>query len=196
MIRVTLPKLALPLAFIASLTTTPALADVESYAIDKDHTSIVFNVNHMGFSTFVGEFTDFDGAISFDREDPSKSSVDFTIDLKSVETNVPKLDEHLQSPDFFDVGQFPSATFKSTAIEVTAANTAKITGDLSLHGVTKPVTLNVTLNKADKHPFFDAYVAGFTGSATVTRTDFGINTYAPAVGEQVEILINLEGHRQ
>ncbi|WP_413204560.1 YceI family protein [Rhodospirillum sp. A1_3_36] len=196
MIRASLTKFVLPLAFAVGLTATPALADVESYAIDKDHTSIVFNVNHMGFSTFVGEFTDFDGAISFDREDPSKSSVTFTIDMKSVETNVPKLDEHLQSADFFDVAKFPTATFKSTAIEVTGDNTAKITGDLSLHGVTKPVTLTVTLNKAAKHPFFDAYVAGFTGSATVTRTEFGIKTYAPAVGDQVDILINLEGTRQ
>jgi polyisoprenoid-binding protein YceI len=197
MIRSALTRLALPLTLVAGLgAAAPAFANVESYVVDKDHTHVLFEVNHMGFSTFVGQFTAFDGAFSFDREEPSKSVVEFTIDLTGISTNVPKLDEHLKSPDFFDVAQFPTATFKSTAIEVTGETTAKITGDLTLHGVTKPVTLEATLNKADKHPFFDAYVAGFSATTVITRAAFGITTYAPAVGDAVTIQINMEGLRQ
>ena len=111
-------------------------------------------------------------------------------------TGVPALDTHLKSPDFFDADKFPTATFKSTKVEQTSPTTAKVTGDLTIHGVTKPVTLNVTLNKEDIHPMMKKDDAGFTATGSILRSDFGIGNYVPMVSDQIDLYIEAEAIAQ
>lgn len=173
-----------------------AQAQVENYSFDKAHTQIFFAVNHLGFSTSRGKFTEFDGGFVFDRADPAKSSVNVTIKTASVDMSDKPWEDHLKNADFFDVEKFPDMTFKSTAIEVTGENTANITGDLTILGVTKPVTLEVVHNKSDKHPFGDKYVSGFSAKASIKRSDFGMNYGLPVIGDDVGIEIQVEGVRE
>ncbi|WP_158702937.1 YceI family protein [Allosphingosinicella vermicomposti] len=163
-----------------------------SYALDKSHVKIVWGVSHMGFSTYYGEFTDFDAQLTLDGANPENSKLNVTIDVDSVDTHDDALDGHLKKADFFDVEKFPKATFTSTKVERTGPTTATVTGDLNLHGVTKPVTLAVTLNKAADGPMTKIYTAGFSAEGTIDRTQFGMNTYAPALGSDVKLLISGE----
>ncbi|WP_028879256.1 YceI family protein [Terasakiella pusilla] len=187
-------KLFLAAAVALGLSTSLAQADPVQYAFDKDHTSIVFHVNHMGFSNFQGEFQEFDGSLTFDADKPQNSAVNVKINVNSVDTDVAKLDDHLRSPDFFDVNKFPSMVFKSKSIEVTGEKTGKITGDFTLLGVTKEVTLDVTLNKAADHPMLKVPAVGFSATGTIKRSDFGMTTYVPAVGDEVTISIETEAY--
>lgn len=173
-----------------------AAAQIETYDFDKAHTQILFFVNHLGFSNSQGEFHDYDGHFTFNRGEPEKSKIDVTIKTDSIDMDDEKWDDHMKNEDFFNVEKFPTMTFKSTGIEVTGENTAKITGDLTLLGVTKPVTLDVTHNKSAKHPFGEKFVAGFSAHATLKRSDFGMNYGLPMVGDDVEIRIEVEGVRR
>ncbi|MBK1663523.1 polyisoprenoid-binding protein [Rhodospirillum rubrum] len=187
-----------PLALAAGLglfAIQPALAAPETYKVDPAHTHVLFKVSHFGFSTFVGKFKTFEGSVVLDEAKPADSKVAFTIDLAGVSTDVAKLDEHLKSADFFDVAKFPTATFTSTAVTLTGDKTAKVVGDLTLHGVTKPVTLDVVLNKIGANPVSNAQSAGFGATTTLKRSDFGITTFSPNIGEDVVIEIQLEGQR-
>lgn len=163
-----------------------------AYGLDKSHAKIVWGVSHMGFSTYYGEFTDFDAQLTLDGANPEKSKLNVTIDLNSVDTHNDKLDAHLKNADFFDVAKYPTATFTSTKVERTGPTTANVTGNLNLHGVTKPITLAVTLNKAAEGPMTKVYTAGFSAEGTIDRTQFGMNTYAPALGSDVKLLISGE----
>jgi len=185
-----------PLVLAASLAVAaPAIA--ADYKIDSTHVHTVFRVNHLGFSTTVGQFDEISGTIQFDQEKPAEGSVDVTIQTASVDTANEKRDEHLRGGDFFDVENHPTMTFKSTAIEVTGEDTAKITGDLTILGVTKPVVLDAKLNKAGAHPMdAERYVAGFSATTTIDRTDFGMDYAAPALGAEVDIEIYAEAMRQ
>lgn len=174
----------------------PALAEIEIYTLEKPHSQILFFVNHLGFSHSSGRFLDFDGKIEFNRSEPAKSSVDVAIKTDSVEMNDEKWNEHLKGDDFFKVASFPAMTFKSTGIEITGEDTGLITGDLTMLGVTKPVTLDVKFNKAGKHPFGEQYAAGFSATADIKRSEFGMNYGLPAVGDNVEIRIEVEAIRE
>lgn len=186
------------LSFVMGLITVslPAHADIEKYTFDKAHTQILFFVNHLGFSNSQGEFLEYDGNFMFNRAEPEKSSIDVTIQTASIDMDDEKWDDHMKNEDFFNVEEFPTMTFKSTGIEVTGENTADITGDLTLLGVTKPVTLSVTHNKSGKHPFGEKYVAGFSAHATLKRSEFGMDYGLPMVGDDVEIRIEVEGIRE
>jgi polyisoprenoid-binding protein YceI len=177
------------------LFPVPVQAQIEHYDFDKAHTQILFFVNHLGFSNSQGEFHDYDGSFVFDRGEPEKSSVEVTIQTASIDMDDEKWDAHMKNADFFDVEKFPAMTFKSTEIEVTGENTANIVGDLTLLGVSKPVVLAVTHNKSGKHPFGDKFVAGFSASAAIKRSDFGMNYGLPMVGDEVQIRIEVEGVR-
>ncbi|MCC6597891.1 MAG: polyisoprenoid-binding protein [Alphaproteobacteria bacterium] len=183
---------------LCALMFTPSLAhaQIENYTFDKEHTQIFFTVNHLGFSNSTGSFQTFDGGFTFDRGEPQKSKVELTIPTDSLEMNDDKWNEHLKGKDFFNVTAFPTMTFKSTKIDVTGENTANITGDLTLLGVTHPVTLAATLNKADKHPFGDKYMAGFSATASLKRSEFGMDYGLPMVGDDVKIHIEVEGIRE
>jgi polyisoprenoid-binding protein YceI len=190
---------------IAFLAAAPALAagpttdlnEVQGgqYALDKSHAKIIFSTTHFGFSTYYGLFKDFDAKLTFDPKAPAKSTLDVSINMDGVDTTNPKLDTHLKSPDFFDVANFPAASFKATSIKVTGKTTGKITGDLTLHGVTKPVTLDTTFNGAGVNPVSKAYVVGFNATGTVKRSEFGILTYVPVVGDDVTLTISAEFDR-
>lgn len=172
-----------------------ARAEVETYSFDTVHSQILFFISHLGFSISEGEFLDFDGGITFDRDTPANSSVEVTIDTNSLDMDDEKWNEHMKSPDFFNAEQFPTMTFKSTGIEVTGDDTANITGDLTILGVTKPVVLATKLNKVGKHPFGDKYAAGFSATAHIKRSDFGMNYGLPNVGDDVDIRIEIEAIR-
>lgn len=187
-----LPALAL---FVLAGFSQPAAAQIEKYSFDKLHTQISFTVNHLGFSNSMGRFLDFDGGFTFDHGEPAKSSVEVTINTNGLEMNDAKWNEHLKGPDFFNVEKFPAMTFKSTKIDVTGENTADITGDLTLLGVTKPVTLHTVMNKVGKHPMGEKYAAGFSADAMLKRSDFGMGYGLPMVGDEVKIHIEVEAIR-
>lgn len=170
----------------------PALAE-DKYNFDKSHTRILFFISHLGFSETVGDFTDYDGWFIFNEQEPAKSMVDVTLKPAGIHTVSPKLDEHLQSADFFNTAKYPTIHFVSKSIKVTGAKTGEITGDLTILGVTKPVTLNVTFNKADFFPMTGNYVAGFSAKTTIKRSDFGMNYSIPMVGDEVRVEIYTEG---
>jgi polyisoprenoid-binding protein YceI len=173
-----------------ALAAVPAAA--EPYEIDPAHTHILFVVSHLGFSNTHGEFLEFDGEFDLDPDAPENSSISMTIDAASLDTAHDERDAHLRNADFFNVEEFPEITFETTGVEVTGEDTAQLTGDLTMLGVTRPVTLDVVLNAMGDHPFQDKTVAGFTATGTVDRTEFGMTYGAPAVGEQVEITIEME----
>lgn len=172
-----------------------APVSVEHYTFDKAHTQILFFVDHLGFSKSQGEFLDFDGFFNFDLEHPEKSNVDISINVPGLDMDDEKWNAHMQSADFFDAEKFPTMTFKSTEIEVTGKKTANITGDLTLLGVTKPVTLVAKHNKSDKHAFSGKYVSGFSATTAIKRSEFGMEYGLPMVGDDVEIRIEVEGLR-
>ena len=187
--------LALSFIFSAGFSSQ-ALAQIETYEFDKAHTQILFFVNHLGFSDSQGEFHEYDGHFTFDRGAPEKSSVEVTIQTASIDMDHEKWDAHMRNEDFFDVETFPTMTFKSTEIEVTGENDAAIHGDLTILGVTKPVSLAVRHNKSGKHPFSGKFVAGFSASTTVKRSEFGMNYGLPMISDDIEVRLEVEGVRK
>ncbi len=188
-------KLFLTLIAATFLITSTAKAAPQTYEFDKAHTQILFFIDHLGFSMSQGEFHDYDGEIIFDQEDPTNSSVEIEIQTDSIDMDDKKWDKHMKNEDFFDVKEYPTMTFKSTSIEKTGDNTANITGDLKILDITRPVTLNTTFNKADIHPFSKRYVAGFSATTDIKRSDFGMDYGLPGIGDDVEVRIEVEAMR-
>lgn len=196
-------RLLLTMAFgllVLNLPQTGSAADAGAgiaatagtYALDKAHGKVTWSISHLGFSTYIGQFTDTAGTLVLDPAKPENSTLDVTIQTASVGTLNPVLDEHLKSADFFNVVKFPTATFKSTKITQTGPKTAKVHGEFTLLGVTKPLTLLVVLNQAGNNPFFKYYEAGFTATAHLKRTNWGLSKYAPALGDDVNLEIEGE----
>lgn len=182
---------------VLGLCLAPSFASAENYIIDSTHAHAGFRVSHFGFSTTLGQFRDIAGTLEFDQANPAASSVEVTIQTASVDTANDARDEHLRKADFFNVEEFPTMTFKSTNIEVTGEKTANITGDLTLLGVTKPVTLDAAFNQAAPHPMDNTrYVAGFSATGSVKRTDFGMTYAAPAISDEITLIIEVEALRQ
>ena len=182
------------MAAALALTATSALA-AEKYTLDASHSQIVFSYNHIGYSTTYGMFSGFDGEIMFDQEDPASSSVTVSMPVMSMLTGWEQRFGHFMSPDFFDATEDEMVTFTSTGIEVTGDNTAMITGDLTLNGVTKSVVLDAKLNKADNHPMKSKPWAGFDATTTLLRSDFNLGAFAPAVSDEVEVMISVEAEK-
>lgn len=180
-----------PLALVASLFAAPVLAAPEAYVLDPSHSQILFSYNHLGFSTSYGLFSGFDGKISYDAAAPADSSVEVAFPVKSMLTGWQARFDHFMSPDFFDAADDEMVSFKSTAIEVTGEKTAKITGDLTLNGVTKPVTLDTTFYGAAKLPqqMGGGEGIGFEAKATIKRSEFGISNGIPLVSDEVQLNI-------
>ncbi|PRD36288.1 UNVERIFIED_CONTAM: UPF0312 protein [Trichonephila clavipes] len=181
------------LSLLAALSAAPAMAAPEAYVLDPSHSQIVFSYNHLGFSTTTGMFSGFDGNISFDAEDPAASSVEVSFPVRTMLTGWQERFDHFMSPDFFNAADDSAlVTFKSTGIEVTGEKTAKITGDLTLNGVTKSVVLDAALTQAGEHPMAKKPWMGFTGTTTLKRTDFNLGMFAPYVGDDVTVEISIE----
>ena len=179
------------LVLTALLATSPALAD--AYKLDGSHSASTFAVKHMLISTVRGEFTKTEGSVTIDPADVTKSSVEATIDAASVNTRDEKRDGHLKSPDFFDVAKFPKITFKSTKVEKAGEGKLKVTGDLTLHGVTKAVVLDVTGPSAEVKDPYGNLRRGLSATTTINRKDFGVS-YGPdaVVSDAVAITIDAE----
>jgi len=160
-----------------------------TYTLEPDHTQGVFRWNHLGFSSPAAQFSQGEGTLEFDPADPTKSSVKVTIPLASLQTGVPALDEDFRSKEFFNTAMFPAATFKSTKVVKGAAGQLKVTGDLNLHGVTKPVTLDVTVVKVGTNPRTSLPTVGFDATTTLRRSDFGLGAYVPQVGDEIQMRI-------
>ena len=178
------------IALAALAFTTNAFA--ASYTIDPSHTQVEFTYNHFGFSNITGRFDQVSGSFELDSVDLAKSRISIEIPISSLSTGVDKLDQHLQGPDFFDAGKYPTATFKSTAVHVVDAKKLHVSGDLTIHGVTKPVTLDVHINNIADHPMKKVPAAGFDASTSIKRSDFGVGAYVPMVSADVKIHITLE----
>jgi polyisoprenoid-binding protein YceI len=179
----------------AAPTTDLTQLEGGQFAVDKSHAKIIFSTTHFGFSTYYGLFNDFDAKLTFDPKAPAKSALAVTVNMNGIDTTNPKLDGHLKSADFFNAEKFPQAVFTATKIEVTGPAAGTITGDLSLHGVTKPVTLEATFNGGGQNPMTKAYVLGFNAVGHLKRSEFGISTYVPAVGDDVTLTISAEFDR-
>jgi len=178
----------------AALLTLPMqAAHATTYTFDPSHTSVTFDIDHFGFSKPHGIFPMIEGTLNLDDAKPENSTVDVTVSPANVATGIPKLDEHLKSKDFFNVEKFPNVTFKSTKVEKTGDKTAKVTGDLTLLGVTKPVTLDVTLNQKGPN-MMNKETVGFEATTTIKRSDFGMNTYVPKLGDEVPLVIEAEAN--
>src|SRR5262249_40044499 len=149
----------------------------------------------LGFSTYYGAFAGLEGTLTLDPKAPEKSAVQITVPLKRIVTADKELDDKLLSDAFFDAAQFPTATFVSKAIAITGPRSAKIEGELTLHGVTKPVTLDAHFVGAGPMPFSGDHVVGFDATATVRRSEFGIKQFVPMVGDDVKLQISAEFDR-
>lgn len=189
-------KHALALSALMFFAVAPAQAETLTYKLDKPHTQVVFAVNHLGFSNSIGKFLDYDGTITYDKAAVENSSVAVTIKTASVDLADQKWNDHMKNKDFFNVEQFPEMTFKSTKIERTGENTANITGDLTLLGVTKPVVLAAVLNQEGKHPMSGKAGIGVSATAKIKRSEFGMNYGLPMVGDDVDIRIEVEAYEE
>ena len=177
---------------LALATSAPAFAAPVSYEVDARHTQVLFTYSHFGLSNITGHFGGVTGKIAFDADNPAASSLNVTIPIDTVSTGVAELDEHLESPDFFDAAKYPTATFASTAVTAAGDGKWKVAGDLTMHGVTRPVQLDVTTNFIGPHPRSKAPVAGFDATTTIKRSEFGIDRMIPGVPDEVRIRITLE----
>ena len=175
-----------------ALLAAPALAEPVTYELDPGHSQIVFNYEHLGFSTTYGMFSGFEGTIDFDAEDPANSKVEVSFPVRSMMTGWEGRFEHFMSDDFFGAAEGDLVTFTSTSIEVTGENTALITGDLTMNGVTKEVTLDTTLNQAGTQPMEGREWLGFDATTTLLRSDYNVGAFAPNVGDEVNVMISLE----
>ena len=182
----------LSLGLIAATMTTIAIASPVAYQIDPTHTATVFSWNHFGFSTPSANFRDIQGTINVDEAKPANSSVNVTIPLSSLNTNVQALDEHLKTANFFDAEKYPTITFKSTKVETKDKKKFKITGNLTIKGVTKPVVLDAVLNKKAVHPMSKAETIGFNATTSFDRSVFGVGAYVPNVGDKIKVKITTE----
>ena len=160
------------------------------YAIEKSHTRILFSVTHMGFSTWYGDFSKAAGTARINPADPTADALDVTIPTASVSTTNETLDDELKSPDWFDAAKFPTIAFKSRQFTVTGPGKGQVMGDLTFHGVTKPVTLDVSFNGSGTNPLSKAYTAGFEVSGKIHRSDFGVTKYVPMIGDDVTLIIS------
>ncbi len=185
------------LAFLAATAAAPWAAAADLYTFDPDHTQTIFTIDHLGYSMVTGTFHDIDGTLMLDEKKPEASSVEVRVGAASIDTGVAARDEDLRSADYFNVAKFPQMTFRATRVKKKSARTADVTGDLTLLGVTRPVVLKVTFNKmAPDFLRSNRMVAGFTASATIRRSDFGMKAFLPLIGDEVHIAINAEGIRQ
>ncbi|ANN95676.1 TPA: YceI family protein [Legionella pneumophila] len=184
--------------FIASILAVFALtsyvyAEPQTLTLDNQHTYVLWKVKHLGFSTQAGKWYA-SGQLVLDKDNPQQSKVNVTIKVDDIVTGIPELDKHLKGKLFFDTKQFPTATFASNRVEVTGKNKAKVYGMLTLHGVTKPIILNVILNKAGINLLNDRETAGFSATTSLKRSDYGIKALIPEVGDDVEIEIEAEAY--
>jgi len=171
----------------APASTAAELPRAGSYKLEKNHAKLNWSTSHFGFSTYSGQFTGFDMTATLDPVNPTRSSLYATVNMNSVDTRNDRLDAHLKNADFFETAKFGTATFRSTRVERTGPTTARVTGNLTMRGVTRPLTLDVRFNRAGENPLSKAYTVGFDATAVIKRSLWGVNYALPAVGDDVRL---------
>ncbi len=186
--------IALPLSSAmaqpAPPSTDPSQVPAGTYTVEPMHTRVLFSVSHMGFTTYYGEFTGVSGTLTIDPDKLGSSVLSVSIPVASISTTNAKLDEELKSPQWLDATAYPTITFKSTKITRTGADTADVTGDFTLHGVTEPVTLKVKFNAVGPNFMSHKITIGFDSTSMIKRSDFGVKTYVPLIGDDVSVIIS------
>lgn len=178
---------------LAAGGSSPARA-ADDYAIDPTHSGVNFKISHLGLSWVSGRFDDYSGSFAIDSSDPAKCAFELTIKADSIDTNNKNRDGHLRGPDFFNAKQFPVISFKSTSVEA-SKDGYQVTGDLTLHGVTRSVNFALTGGKKAEFPK-GIQRTGFSTEVTIKRADFGIDKFAGAVGDDVHVAISFEGTKK
>lgn len=186
-----LSRVIAALALGCVLANAPSARAADSFTLDPVHSSVIFRIKHNNVAWFYGRFNDVSGTVVFDDADPTKNSVEITIKTDSVDTNNEKRDTHLKSPDFFDAAQFPTLTFKSTRVVAKGPNLFAVTGDLTVHGVKKEVTVDVERVGTGKDSWGNLRTGAET-VFTVDRREFGISFMPDGLGDQVKIFVSLE----
>lgn len=184
-------KKLIVLSLILLVSLVPLWAEVETYEIDPVHSSVIFSAKHFNVGYFYGRFNQIEGTIRFDRENHQNSSVEITIPVKSIDTANQKRDDHLKGPDFFDAKQFPNITFKSSEIKVLRDKVFEVRGPLTLHGVTKEITLRVDLTGEGKDPWGN-YRIGFWTQKTIKRSEFGMSYMLEGISDKVDLIVSVE----
>jgi polyisoprenoid-binding protein YceI len=180
-------------AALLAFARVPAFA-ADEYAIDPVHSGVNFKISHMGLSSVSGRFNDYSGTFAIDADDPGKCSFEMTIKTESVDTNNKKRDDHLRSPDFFNAKQFPGITFKSTSVKQ-AKDGYEVTGELTLHGVTKTITINLVGGKKAEFPK-GVQRTGYSGEVTIKRSDFSMDKFVGMLGDEVPVTVSFEGSKK
>ena len=188
-----LKPLRTALLLCAAIAVSPACA--ADYKIDPSHTHVLFLVDHLGFSKMIGLFTDVSGTISFDAASPTASKLDVLIKTDSLQTQFAPRDSDLKGADWFNVTEFPQMTFVGTSFAKIDDKTGEITGDLTMLSITRPVTLQVTFNQAGQRPSDKADAVGFSARGSLKRSDFGLKTFLPYIGDKIELMIETEATR-
>ncbi len=189
-----LTKIALPLLAVASLYAPISQAAAMHYSLDTDHTSVIVAWDHFGFSHPTADIPGTKGTIVFDKDHPAQSRVDVTLPITKIDTHVPLLTKEFLGADYFDTAKYPSAVFHSTKVTATGDNKFDVEGNLTLKGITKPVTLHATLNKQGMHPMVKKEAIGFDATASFKRSDFKLDKYVPAVADEVTLTISTEAY--
>ncbi|MHC9010602.1 YceI family protein [Stenotrophomonas rhizophila] len=186
------PSLLLALLVISSAPAVATAAPV-TYQLDPTHTDVLFTWNHNGFSFPTGRAAISSGTLIYDAAKPAASQVQVELPLAELDTHVPKLDEIVKGDKLFDVAKHPQASFRSTSVVSQGTGRLKITGDLTLHGVTRPVVLDATLNKVGEHPSRKVPTIGFNATAVIRRSEFGVTGFLPNIADEVQLRITTEG---
>ena len=183
---------------LAPMSLHQAQAEPREFEIDPEHLTIAFLVHHIGYANTLGQFLEAEGSFRYDEATKSLSDLEVTIEADSVFSNHKKRDKHVRGRDFLNVDKHPEIIFVGTGAKASSDSSGTVTGNLTILGVTKPVSLAVTLNKSGQYPFGDNYVLGISARTTIKRSDFGM-TYSVDngwVGDEVEVIIELEAIRQ
>ena len=168
----------------------PTAVQSGAYTVEAGHTRIEFSLSHMGFSTWWGDFTGASGSLTLDPKQPASDRLSITLPIASVTTTNAKLDGELRAPDYLDATKYPTASFVSTQVTPTGAGRADVMGQLTLHGVTRPVTLHVKFNGAGVNPLSKAYTVGFDAEGVIRRSEFGVAKLVPVVGDEVTLRLS------
>jgi polyisoprenoid-binding protein YceI len=180
-------------ALLALCFADAALA--ADYTIDARHTQVLFTYTHMGYSHITGRFNDVSGKFEFDPAAPVKSSIEVDLPIASLSTGIARLDDDIRGAALLDAEKFPTAHFRSTKVTSAGTNNLDVAGELTIHGVTKPVVLRVTINQIGPHPFKKVPAVGFDATAAIKRTDFGVSGFMPVAGDEVVLRITMEAQQ-
>jgi len=174
----------------AAFNKTPSAIEAGSYDVEPIHTRVMFSVSHMGFTNWYGDFSSVSGSLSLDPKHPANATLDVSLPIASLSSPSAKLDAELKEADWLDAKQFPTAHFVSKKVTPGTTGHADILGDLTLHGVTRPVVLHAAFNGSGTNPLDKAYTVGFDAKGTIKRSDFGVSKYVPLIGDEVTLIIS------